>query len=461
MRKITVREIIETTGGTLLQGSLDAWVKGASIDSREVTEENVFFPMKGARADGHDFLKGVMERGCRTMVISDPCKVPEADNINVILVEDTLKALQQLAKYYITLLPLKKKIAVTGSVGKTSTRDMLYYVASRKYRTGRNMKNYNNEFGLPLTILSFPEDLEVAVLEMGMDSFGEIDLLADMVRPDMAVITTIGISHIENLGSREGILKAKMEVTNYFTEDAVLVVNQSCDLLQKDMVSGNYRVVTVGNDGKSDFIVSNVCDFGDKGIKYTLDRNHKQYEVSLPIAGGHNALNSALAIAAGEILGVELEDAIAGLTEAELTAKRLNIRGKDGIKVIDDTYNAAPESMKSAINTLCATRGIRKVAILSDMKELGPESENFHREVGAYAGEKKIDLLITVGSDARFIGEGALPALGREQVKHYESRDAFLLEMDRYIRPGDVVLVKGSRSMEMEKVVKKIFEDKE
>ena len=471
MRNITVKEITEATGGRLLQGSMEGWIRGASIDSREVTEENVFFPMKGERMDGHSFLKGVLERGCRTMVISNEEKMPgadvlremglEQDDVNVILVPDTLKALQQLAKYYIAQLPLKKKIAVTGSVGKTSTRDMLYYVASMKYKTGRNKKNYNNEFGLPLTILDFDDDLEVAVLEMGMDSFGEIDLLADMVRPDMAVITNVGISHIENLGSREGIRQAKMEVTNYFTKDAVLVVNQACDLLQKEMISGDYRVVTVGNDGKSDFIVSNVCDFGDKGIKYTLDRNHKQYEVNLPVPGGHNALNASLAIAVGELLGVELEDAIRGLETAELTAKRLNIRGKNGIKVIDDTYNAAPESMRSAINTLTATKGIRKVAILSDMKELGPESQRFHYEVGNYIGESHVDFLITVGNDAKYIGDGAMDALGRDNVRHYATKEAFIKDMNQYIRPGDVVLVKGSRSMEMEHVVKKIFEDKE
>lgn len=471
MRSITVKEILDTTGGRLLQGSTEAAVHGAAIDSREVTAENVFFPMKGMRADGHDFLGSVLQRGCRTMVISDAAKVPgeevlqgldlKKDDINVILVDDTLKALQQLAKYYIAQLPLKKKIAVTGSVGKTSTRDMLYYVASVKYKTGRNKKNYNNEFGLPLTILDFDEDLEVAVLEMGMDSFGEIDLLADMVRPDMAVITNVGISHIENLGSREGIRKAKMEVTNYFSEDAVLIVNQACDLLQKDMVSGDYQVVTVGNDGKSDFIVSNVCDFGDKGIKYTLDRNHKQYEVNLNVPGGHNALNATLAVAAGEILGISAEDAIRGLENAELTAKRLNVRGKNGIKVIDDTYNAAPESMRSAINTLKATKGLRRVAILSDMKELGPESRNFHREIGAYVAEQKIDFLITVGDDARYIGEGAAEGLGADSVHHYETKAEFLKDMDRYIQPGDVVLVKGSRSMEMEEIVKKIFEDKE
>ena len=470
MRNITVKEILDTTGGRLLQGTEAGLIRGASIDSREVTAENGFFPMKGLRADGHDFLKGVLERGCRTLVVSDEARVPGADvlgelgiaeqDVNVILVDDTLKALQSLAKYYIAQLPLKKKIAVTGSVGKTSTRDMLYYVASVKYKTGRNRKNYNNEFGLPLTILDFDEDLEVAVLEMGMDSFGEIDVLADIVRPDMAVITNVGISHIENLGSREGIRKAKMEVTNYFDENAVLIVNQACDLLQKDMVSGNYQVITVGNDGKSDFVVSNVCDFGDKGIKYTLDRNHKQYEVNLSVPGAHNALNASLAVAAGEILGISAEDAIRGLENAELTAKRLNVRGKNGIKVIDDMYNAAPESMRSAINTLKATKGIRRVAILSDMKELGPESRSFHREIGAYVAEQKIDSLITVGSDAKYIGEGAA-ACGLTAVRHYDTKAAFLKDMDQYIQPGDVVLVKGSRSMEMEEIVKKIFEDKE
>ena len=471
MKAITVKEILQETGGRLLQGSTDRSMKGACIDSRQVQPENGFFAMKGEKTDGHAYLGDVLKKGCRILVISDEEKAPDQsvlgeaglkkEDVSIILVPDTLKALQQLAKYYIAQLPLKKKIAVTGSVGKTSTRDMLYYVASTRYKTGRNEKNYNNEFGLPLTILSFDEDLEVAVLEMGMDSFGEIDTLADIVRPDIAVITTIGISHIENLGSREGIRKAKMEVTGYFTPDSVLVVNQSCDLLQKDMVSGNYRVVTAGNDGKSDFVVSNVCDFGDKGIKYTLDRNHKQYEVALPVPGAHNAMNATLALAAGEILGIDQETAIAGLQNAELTAKRLNIRGKNGIKVIDDTYNAAPESMRSAINTLVATRGIRKVAILSDMKELGPESEKYHREVGAYAGSHRIDFLITVGEQARFIGEGAAPFLGADCVKHYGSRDDLMKEIRQMIRPGDVVLVKGSRAMEMENVVKKIFEEQE
>ncbi|MCI8608901.1 MAG: UDP-N-acetylmuramoyl-tripeptide--D-alanyl-D-alanine ligase [Firmicutes bacterium] len=470
MKRLTIEEMLNATGGKLLTGKAESTALGFSTDSRQVEAENGFFALPGENFDGHDFLGKVLERGCRTVVVSDAEKAEKAgvlhrageeEEINVILVENTLKALQDLAKYYLGLLPLKKKIAVTGSVGKTSTRDMLYYIARTKYRTGRNLKNFNNEIGLPLTLLSFDEDLEVAVLEMGMDNFGEIDLLADMVRPDIAVITNIGISHIETLGSREGILKAKMEVTNYFNSESVLVVNQSCDLLSKEKVEGDYQLITVGADGRSDYVVSNVCDFGDKGIKYTLDRNHKQYEIQLPVAGAHNAINGSLAIAACQVLGISVEEAAEGLANAELTDKRLNIRGKNGIKVIDDTYNACPESMRSAINTLVATKGLRKVAILGDMRELGPESKRFHREVGQYAGEKGIDLVIAIGEEAKALAEGSRTAMGMEQVMYFATKEGFMKELPKIIVPGDVVLVKASRTMEMEQIVKKIFEDKE
>ena len=465
MKKLTIKEILDAVNGKLIAGNEEAFITGVSTDSREVKAGDAFFAIKGVTHDAHKFLGMALENGCETLIISDDSKLPTADvlkekNANVVLVEDTLKALQMLAKYYIGTLPLKKKIAVTGSVGKTSTRDMLYYVASTKYRTGRNMKNYNNELGLPLTVLALDEDLEVVVLEMGMDSFGEIDTLADIVRPDIAVITNVGISHIENLGSREGILKAKMEITNYFNEDSVLIVNQSCDMLEKKNVEGNYRTVTVGKDGKSEFIVSNVCDFGDKGIKYTLDRNHKQYEVSLPLPGAHNALNATLAVAAGEVLGISTEDAIKGLAEAQLTARRLNIRGKDGIKVIDDSYNACPDSMKSAVNTLVATKGIRKVAVLGDMYELGPDSNIFHREVGEYAGEKNVDLLVAVGADgAENLAAGAREKLGNDKVMYFATKAEFLADMDKIIGPGDVVLVKASLGMAMDQIVKAILKE--
>ena len=469
MREITVGEILKATGGRLLWGNNEGSVFNVCTDSRRAKQGDVFFPLIGEFNDAHKFIGQVLEAGCRTLVVSDPSKVPQAAfmeqsmEVDIIEVEDTTKALQDLARWYLGTLPLKHKIAVTGSVGKTSTRDMLYYVASAKYKTGRSMKNFNNGFGLPLSILEFEPDTEVAVLEMGMSSPGEIIKLAELVRPDLAVITNIGVSHVENLGSRMGILREKMDVCAYFDANSALIINADNDMLTEENVKGPYRIITAGSEENNVYMVKDVCDFGDKGIKYTLRNDQKEYEVSLPVPGGHNALNSALAIAAGSILGISTEEAIAGLQAASITDKRLNIKTGRGIKVIDDTYNACPESMKSALNTLAATepeRGGRRVAVLGDMFELGPESSEMHFEVGVHAALKKTDLLVTVGSDAKYYVEGAA-ALGADSILYFAEKSELMEAASLILKPGDVVLVKASRGMEMEKFVKEILKDKE
>lgn len=469
MRKFTVEEILKATGGTLLAGNNSSTVYGVCTDSRLAKPDDIFFPLIGEKNDAHDFLGQVLEAGCRTMVVSDESKIPGAafagqqQESNIILVKDTTQALQELARCYLKTLPLKKKIAVTGSVGKTSTRDMLYYVASAKYKTGRSMKNFNNGFGLPLSILEFAPDTEVAVLEMGMSSPGEIIRLAELVRPDIAVITNIGVSHVEHLGSRMGILREKMDVCAYFDEKCSLIVNGDNDMLTEENVKGDYSLITVGSDKKFTYMVKNICDFGDRGIKYTLCHDEKEYEVSLAVPGGHNAVNSALAVAAGSLLGIGTEEAIRGLETAELTEKRLNIKTGGRIKVIDDTYNACPESMKSALNTLAASRpeeGGRRIAILGDMYELGSESRAMHREVGNHAAETKPDMLIAVGNDARYYVEGAA-GLGAEKILYFPDKSELLEAAQCIVKPGDVVLVKASRGMAMEKIVKEILKDKE
>ena len=228
MRTFTIGEILKATGGTLYCGSEQSHVLEIATDSRKAKAGDIFFALKGEVTDGHLYLDGALRGGCRSLVVSEPEKIPQeaflqsSEEPDVIVVKDTTRALQDLAAYYLAMLPLRHKIAVTGSVGKTSTRDMLYYALRTKYKTARSMKNFNNGFGLPLSILEFPPDTEVAVLEMGMDDFGEIERLADLVRPDIALITNIGISHIEKLGSREGILQAKMEVTTYFRTRTVI-----------------------------------------------------------------------------------------------------------------------------------------------------------------------------------------------------------------------------------------------
>ena len=468
MRPFTVEEIIKAVEGTLVCGEKGNMVYGICTDSRKAKPGELFFPLKGENHDGHDFLNQVLEAGCRTMVVSDEGKVPkraffaQPGDADIIVVDDTTAALQKLASYYLDCLPLRKKIAVTGSVGKTSTRDMLYYVMSTTFKTGRNLKNYNNGFGLPLSIMDFAPDTEVAILEMGMSSAGEIETLARLARPDIAIITNIGVSHIENLGSREGILKAKLEVTSCFDDHSVLVINADNDMLTPENVKGPYRVITVGSGDNCSYRINDVCDFGDKGIEYTLCHDGNKYRINLPVPGAHNAINSSLAVAAAGLMGISPETAIKGFEQAELTEKRLNIKKQGRIKVIDDTYNACPDSMKSAINTLMSTdveKGGRRVAVLGDMFELGGESSAAHMEVGRYAGEKGPDILIAVGKDAGFIAQGAA-ALGADRVLWYETREDFEREIPSVIRPSDVVLVKASRGMEMEKTVKEILKDK-
>ncbi len=466
MRAFTIAEVVSAVKGKLINGSGEGSVFKICTDSRIAEPGDLFFPLIGENHDGHDYLAQVLERGCRSVIVANPEKLPkeaflpEGMQPEVILVENTTKALQDLAAYYLGTLPIKHKVAVTGSVGKTSTRDMMYYVASMKYKTGRNIKNFNNWFGLPLSILEFAPDTEAAVLEMGMDNFGQIQTLARIAEPDIALITNIGISHIENLGTREGILKAKMEVTSYFDENSTLIVNSDCDLLSRENVAGKYKLVTVGSRGENEYIVTDICDFGDKGIKYTLEHNDRAYTVNLDIPGAHNAFNATLAIAAGEEMGIDIETSIRGLSEAQLTEKRLNIKEKDGIKVIDDTYNACPASVMSAIATLVNTEGKRKIAIIGDMYELGSETQEAHREVGRYAGKAGIDRVIAVGDFAKEYAKGAAELMPEDKILYFAEKAPLLAEINGFLQAGDVVLVKASRGMKMEEIVKKILEDK-
>ncbi len=459
MKRLTIEEIAKAVKGDLLVGNPKDKTAGVSTDSRKVLEGELFFPLVGQQYDAHDFIPQALERGCKAIVISRKPSddLLQRENISLILVKDTTKALQALAAYYISLLSMKK-IGVTGSTGKTSTKEMLYWIFSEKYKTARNLGNLNNHIGLPLTVLSFPEDTEAGVFEMGMSEFGEIDLLAELVHPDIGIITNIGISHIENLGSRDNIQKAKLEITNYFTSDSILIVNEDQDFLSKKDVQGDYRIITTGETGRSNFIISNIIDYGEGGIEFTIEHKEELQTFRLNVPGRHNAYNGALAIAAGVSCGITMKEAAQGLLKLEITEKRLNIKGKNGMKIIDDTYNASPDSMKAAIDVLIATKGFRKIAILADMFELGENSNTFHYEVGRYAAECSVDSLIAVGIQAKNIAEGASEILGKNKVHYYQTKELLIKDIGSMISSGDVILLKGSRGMAMDQVVKKIME---
>lgn len=459
MERITIGEIKNAAAGTLLFGKEEESVQGVCIDSRKIEPGELFVPIIGTVNDAHKFIPQVYEKGCRSFFVSNRAAAEGYEDCNVILVEDTTKALQMLAKYYLEKLNLKK-ITVTGSVGKTSTRDMVYAILCERYKTGTTVGNLNSDFGVPLTIFSFDHTMEAAVLEIGMDCFGEIHRLVNMIRPEVGLITNVGISHVENLGSREGILRAKMETVDFFGPENTLVINQSNDLLST-VESHDYQIVRVGLEAEHQYYVHDIMDHGEKGIDYILTVDKTDYAVHLAIPGAHNALNSAMAVAGCAKLGVPVEDALRGLAKIKLTGSRLSIMEKNGIKVIDDTYNAAPDSMKSAVNTLMSMEGKRKIAILGGMNELGAESARYHNEVGAYAGQKGVDLLITVGEKAFDIAEGARTYMKNEQIMHFAEKDQLYECIKNLFKDGDVILAKASRTMEFEQIVERILNEQE
>lgn len=472
MNKITIEEIIRAAGGTLISGQNENFITGVKHDSRECAAGDMFVAIKGENQDGHKYIPQVVEKGCRTVLVSHMDnwneelmnKLPEGtliDDINIIKVEDTVFSLGQLAAYYLSTLDVLK-IAVTGSVGKTSVRDMIYYALSEKYVCGRNLKNYNNFIGLPISIFQFDDKTEAVVLEMGMDKFGEIDRLAEIVKPHIAVITNIGMSHIENLGSRDGIFRAKMEVAEHITgykdsDMGILVFPCDDEFLTREKTAGNYRQIIIGEDGRSEYIISDVDDFGLEGIQFTLEYREESRRMKLDIPGRHNAVNAALATAVGNAAGLSAEEVQDGLLKTELTGSRLKKIKTGKLSIIDDTYNANPDSMKSALRVLELSRSEgRKTAILSDMLELGEESERQHYGVGLFAGGLKIDNVIAIGQRAEKIAEGAA---GRQpEVAYYKNKEEFFRDIDRFVSVGDIILVKGSRGMKMEQVVERLKE---
>ena len=453
MRKLTSEEIARAAGGRLIRGGGMETATEVVIDSRQAGSGKVFFAIKGQVHDAHKFIPDVVNSGCRIVVVSDESKAPEG--CDVILTDDTLKALQNLAAYYMRTLDVKT-VAVTGSVGKTSTRDLIYAGLSSKYRTARSRKNFNNQFGVPLTVLALDGTEEAAVIEMGMEHKGEIHRLADIVRPHIGVITNIGISHMENLGSREGIRDAKLEITDFFTEENTLVIDGADDML-KDLKPDSYGIVRVGSCQDAAVSVDGITDKGALGVDVKLTAFGEETEVHLKIPGAHNGINLALAVAACSLMGVDPSDAAKAMEKAELTGNRLKVSDAGGITVIDDSYNAAPASMKSAVKTLMATAGKRRIAVFAGMAELGENSRALHEEVGEFAAEEGVDLLITIGENAEGIKAGA----ERKNIKsavHFEKRDDIYPEIEKIFAPGDVILIKGSRVMELEKLTEKIHE---
>ncbi|MGE5633003.1 MAG: UDP-N-acetylmuramoyl-tripeptide--D-alanyl-D-alanine ligase [Caulobacteraceae bacterium] len=451
MEGLSIGEIASVCGGILKHSGKSFSVRGISTDSRKVNKGDMFIALKGESFDGHDYIDKAIECGAALVVSQKPL---ERAGVPYILVKDTLKALQDIARYY------KKRftipfIAVTGSSGKTTTKDMIAAVLSRKYKVLKTEGNLNNAIGLPLTLMKLDYSHEIAVVEMGMNSFGEIRLLSDIVRPDIGVISNVGTAHIEKLGSRENILKAKLELFAYFGGKNTAIINGDNDLL-KGFASGRFRVIKFGLDKLNDIYAYDIVEKGEEGIDFTVDFGGKPEWFSVALPGMHNVYNALSAISVAGLFDMSAEEIRNGLMEFKPSKMRMDILNlKSGMKVINDVYNANPDSMVAAINVLLSMKsGTRRVCILGDMLELGDVSAEEHRKVGKFAAESGIDVIAAVGNFSGDIARGAAEGgMDNRNIHKFYTKEEAIASLSEILKPEDVVLVKGSRAMKMEIII--------
>jgi len=452
METVTLRQLLEAVDGSLLGPfqDLDAPISQVNTDSRSMQPGALFIPLLGERFDGHAYIGPALESGaagCLTAVAWDNCR-PDKFYVRV---ADTQKALQDLAVWY------KKRfripfIAVTGSVGKTTAKDMLAAVLGVKYKVLKTEGSFNNDIGLPLTLLRLTREYQAAVIEMGMDQLGQIDHLAGMVEPDVGVITNVGDAHIERLGSRENIFKAKCELLPHVKKDGLLILNGDDALLST--LRGRTAVPAVFC-GKGEGLEYRAQVTGGDGVSHIhcrLTTPRMDRDITIPALGEHMIYPALIAAAAGERFGLTPDEIEEGLSRFVPTRMRMNIlRRAEGITILDDTYNANPQSVRAAISVLADSRGSWKAAILGDMLELGPFAPALHTGVGEYLGRSCIDCLVAVGEQAEYIAQGARDT-GVPMVYHCAGKDAAKPVLPKVVRPDSTILVKASRGMALEEL---------
>ena len=446
MQRLNVKDVLAATGGTLVCGTEDFVISEIVTDSRKAGANMLFVPIVGDNNDGHDFIGSAFENGAETVVTHRD--IPAMAGKNIIRVRDTRIAFGDIARYYKEKYNLPT-VAITGSVGKTTTKDMISAVLAMKYNTLKTQGNFNNDIGLPITVFRLEKKHEAAVLEIGMSHMGEIRYLASIAKPDVAVITNIGMSHIENLGSQENIYYSKLQICDFMNKDGLLVVNGDDKYLTRHF--DRCRVVTCGIENKNcDLVAKNIKNLGIEGTKFTVKVDGENHEVYVKIPGVHNVYNALIAIAVGRHYNIPMKDIIDGIREFLLTSMRMEIRDYNNVTVINDCYNASPDSMRAALSVLHDMKAKRKIAVLGDVLEMGTFAEKALYEVGLSI--EGIDMLVTVGDNSRFIARGASFA-GIKNTKSFKTNKEAIECLKEYLKPGDAVLVKASRGMRFEQIV--------
>ncbi|MBQ7841544.1 MAG: UDP-N-acetylmuramoyl-tripeptide--D-alanyl-D-alanine ligase [Lachnospiraceae bacterium] len=421
--------------------------KGIVLDSRKVEPGFVFVATVGEKVDGHSFIPQVFEKGAIGVICE---KEPEDLPGPCIVVKDSFLALKDIAEYYREQRPVPI-VGITGSVGKTSTKEFIAAVLSQKYKTHKTVGNFNNEIGVPLTLFAMPEDAEAAVIEMGINHFGEMSSLSKIVKPDICVMTNIGQCHLEFLGSRDGILKAKSEIFEFMNPEGCVCVNGDDDkLVTIEEVHGK-RPVRFGFSKENDVYADQIENHGLLGSTAVICAKEKRFEAKIPLPGTHMVMNALAATAVGLQMGLTCEQIAAGIASVKAVSGRSRVVKTADLVLIDDSYNANPVSMRAAIDLLSMGLG-RKVAVLGDMFELGDNEKQMHGEIGRYAAERGVDCLICAGSLSKSMYEEA-KAAGVPEVHYFEEKESLLLQIRQLLRPGDSVLIKASHSMGFEDLV--------
>lgn len=451
MKHMSLQEIATACGG-IYSGDpalLKTEVCGVAIDSRKIEEGYLFIPIKGARVDGHDFIPQVMAAGAL-------CTLSERDLTDTshpyILVDNCEQAMKDIAKHYRKALGIPV-VGITGSVGKTSTKEMIASVLSQKYHVLKTAGNFNNEIGLPLTIFNIREEHEVAVLEMGINHFDEMHRLATMAQPDICVITNIGLCHLENLGDRDGVLRAKTEMFDHMQPNAKIILNGDDDKLITVNQAHGVQPKFFGLSTGLDAYATDIHSLSLRGTSCTLHLGDTTIDTMIPIPGEHMVYNALAGALVGKELGLTSKEIKAGIEALVPVSGRNNMIATDSLLIIDDCYNANPVSMKASLDVL-AGADTRKVAILGDMFELGETEKELHAECGRYAAEKGIDVLICIGE----LSKNTAQAASDIQCHYFDTKTAFFAEYQHLLRKNDTVLVKASHGMEFPEIVDKLKE---
>ena len=456
MKELTLKQIADWCGGKVSARFEHLRVSRMQSDSRKVRSGDLFVALKGAKADGHDFAETAINHGAVAALVSRPI----SEKLPSIEVEDTLRAYGDIAAGYRKLTGVKV-VGITGSVGKTTTKEMTASVLEAAYHTAKTEGNHNNNLGLPMTIMDMPENTEVAVLEMGMNHSSEMEYLSSIARPDLAIITNIGTMHIEHLGTREGILQAKLEIMRGMLDDGVGVFNGDEPLLWNIRAIGKHKKYYYGIENHAcDVTATDIVELDD-GVRFVVHGFGQQFELFVPMLGRHAVYNALAATTVGLLLGVKPEQIQARFSSFHNTGMRQKIYVKNGVTIIEDCYNAGPESTEAALDVLAGikTDG-RRIAVLGDMLELGNRSAAEHYRIGRLA-VGKADLLLTYGEHSVRTLTGAITGgMNPKNTDHFDTHEDMAQMLKMRVSEGDVVLFKGSRGMRMEKVLQLFLDDK-